>query len=81
MPLYSFNTFELGVEEGPNDTIIPSEFASKRIDSINGLLRIDSLYPDNTKLAPSMSEAIKVIADLRDAVFNTPGKTDLLERI
>lgn len=79
MPLYSFNTFELGVEEGPNDTIVPSAFAAKRIDSINGLLRIDKLY--GTKLAPSMSEAIKVIADLRDAVFNRADKTELLGRI
>ena len=81
MPLYSFNTFELGVGEGSNDTIVPSAFGEKRIDSINGLLRIDRLYPNNPKLAPSMSEAIKVIADLRDAVFNTQDKRELLDRI
>lgn len=81
MPLYSFNTFELGAQRGPNDTIIPSSFAEKRIDSINGLLRIDKLYPDNLKLAPSMSEAINVIALLRDAIFNISDKQDLLRQI
>lgn len=81
MPLYSFNTFELGAQRGPNDTIIPSSFAEKRIDSINGLLRIDKLYPDNLKLAPSMSEAINVIALLRDAIFNISNKQDLLRQI
>lgn len=77
MILHSFNTFEAGVEEGPNGEVIQigsPEWIAKRIDSINGLIKIDALKGYDKQ---SFQEYIDIIGELRSIIFNTKNKSDI----
>ena len=77
MLFHSFNTFETGVDEGENGEVIQNgsqERIDKRIDSINGLIKIfNHLGLDDLKY----KEYVKILGDLRSIIFNTENKADI----
>ncbi len=81
MLLHSFNTFELGVLEDKN-THLPVQIGqgvNLRIDSINGLIKIDKLK-GNSNLS-TITEYKKRLGNLRSILFNTTNKSDLEEQL
>lgn len=81
MLLHSFNTFETGVLVDDNGNIIPNGVnndASSRIDSINGLLKVDALHNKQQK---SFDEYVEWLGELRDILFNTKDKSELIEKL
>lgn len=76
--LHSFNTFELGVRFDSNKKIIKDDWTDQRIDSICGLLKIDALNGVPERTGP---EYIKILGDLRSAIFNTTDKAELEKKI
>ena len=81
MLLHSFNTFETGVLIGDDGKPIYNggeEWGSKRIDSVNGLIKIDQL---NKHKIRHIEEYKKIIGNLRSIIFNTSDKTELVSKI
>ena len=81
MLLHTFNTFETGVLVGPNGEPIPvgsQEWMNARIDSINGLVKIDQLLG---KPVRTVQEYVKQIGRLRSILFNTQDKSDICTRL
>ena len=81
MLLHTFNTFETGVLVGPNGEPVPvggQEWMDARIDSINGLVKIDQLSGRPIK---TVQEYIRQIGRLRSILFNTKDKSDICTRL
>lgn len=77
MLLHSFNTFETGVEEGENGEIIQlgtPERIAKRIDSVNGLIKLDEYLGHGRQ---TLQEYVDILGDLRSIIFNTENKADI----
>ena len=75
--LYSFNTFETGWIHDKDGKLVPGPKADARIDSFNGLSKLNSL-PDTSKTPEEMAT---IMGYLRSTVFNTKDKAELLSRI
>lgn len=81
MLLHTFNTFETGVLIGPNGEPVPvgsQAWMNARIDSINGLVKIDQLLGRPVK---TVQEYIRQIGRLRSILFNTQDKSDICTRL
>lgn len=81
MLLHSFNTFETGVLEDENGMPIPvggKEWMDARIDSINGLIKIDEKLGHKVR---SVKDYVNIIGRLRDCIFNTTEKSDLCNKV
>lgn len=81
MLLHTFNTFETGVLVGPNGEPVPvggQAWMDARIDSINGLVKIDQLSGRPIK---TVQEYIRQIGRLRSILFNTKDKSDICTRL
>lgn len=80
MLFHSSNTFELGVDvdEKGNIQQYGNPAVRKRIDSVNGLIKIDNLAGRPLK---SIQEYIDILGDLRNIVFNTKEKADIERQI
>ena len=79
--LHSFNTFELGVLVDDKGYPKPNggpEWAEKRIDSVNGLIKIDKL---KGKPIQSIEKYKEEIGNLRSILFNTKDKSELIEKL
>lgn len=77
MLFHSFNTFETGVLEGENGEAVQlgsEERIRHRIDSVNGLIKIDKLYNQPKQ---TLQEYINILGELRSIVFNTENKADI----
>ena len=81
MLLHTFNTFETGVLVGPNGEPVPvgsQEWMNARIDSINGLIKIDQLLGRPVR---TVQEYVRQIGRLRSILFNTQDKSDICTRL
>ena len=81
MLLHTFNTFETGVLVGPNGEPVPvgsQTWMNARIDSINGLIKIDQLLG---KPVRTVQEYVRQIGRLRSILFNTQDKSDICTRL
>lgn len=81
MLLHTFNTFETGVLVGPNGEPVPvgsQEWMDARIDSINGLVKIDQIQG---KPIRTVQEYVKLIGRLRSILFNTQDKSDICTKL
>lgn len=81
MLLHSFNTFELGVQIDEDGNIQPSgdqSWMDTRIDSINGLVKVDQLINHPQRTA---DEYIQILGTLRSILFNTVEKSELEKRV
>ncbi len=77
MLLHTFNTFETGVSV--DEKGMPTgERMSSRIDSVNGLVRIDNALGRPVR---TVQEYIKLIGKLRNILFNTSDKAQVQEKI
>lgn len=76
MLLHSFNTFETGVLGEENGQIVRNG-SEDRIDSVNGLMKIDGILGKTRTLA----KYIELIGDLRSIVYNTPDKAELCQKL
>ena len=77
MLFHSFNTFELGVLEGEDGSIIQPggpERVKHRIDSVNGLIKIDEYYGQDRQ---SLQNYVDILGELRSIIFNTRDKADI----
>lgn len=77
MCLHSFNTFETGVLEGEHGEAIQigdQKRLKHRIDSVNGLIKIDTFLGVEKQ---SFQEYVNILGELRSIVFNTENKADL----
>lgn len=93
MLLHSFNTHELGVRLDENGRVIIDDLArfEKRIDSINGLVKIDQLKgllsqnPTQKELEDYINNKLALydnrIGILRTILFNTKSKAELEKSI
>lgn len=81
MLLHTFNTFETGVLVGPNGEPVPvgsQAWMNARIDSINGLIKIDQLLGRPVR---TVQEYVRQIGRLRSILFNTQDKSDICTRL
>lgn len=81
MLLHTFNTFETGVLVGPNGKPVPvgsQAWMDARIDSVNGLVKIDKLLGRPIR---TVQEYIRQIGRLRSILFNTQDKSDICTRL
>lgn len=81
MLLHTFNTFETGVLIGPNGEPVPvgsQAWMNARIDSINGLIKIDQLLGRPVR---TVQEYVRQIGRLRSILFNTQDKSDICTRL
>lgn len=81
MLLHTFNTFETGVLIGPNGEPVPvgsQAWMNARIDSINGLIKIDQLLGRPVR---TVQEYVRQIGRLRSILFNTQDKSDICNRL
>ena len=81
MLLHTFNTFETGVLVGPNGEPVPvgsQKWMNARIDSINGLVKIDQLLGRPVR---TVQEYVRQIGRLRSILFNTQDKSDICTRL
>ena len=81
MLLHTFNTFETGVLFDQNNYPIPvgsQTWMDARIDSVNGLVKIDKILGNPTK---TKEEYIKLIGKLRNILFNTEQKSEICEEL
>lgn len=81
MLLHSFNTFEIGVQVDDKGYPVPNggkEWGDARIDSVNGLMKIDQLLGRNTE---TVNEYINKIGELRSILFNTKDKSELVGKL
>ena len=81
MQMYTFNTFETGVLRGENGEVVPAgdqKHMDVRIDSTNGLVKIDKLLGNQTR---TYDEYVKILGRLRNIIFNTDDKANICEKI
>lgn len=81
LQMFSFNTFETGVLVDPDGYPIPNggkEWGDVRIDSINGLMKIDQL---NNHPIRKVREYEILIGKIRQLIFNIENKAELLKRV
>lgn len=81
MLLHTFNTFETGVLVGPNGELVPvggQEWMDARIDSINGLVKIDQHFGNQIK---TVEEYVDQIGRLRSILFNTGEKSEICTKL
>lgn len=81
MLLHSFNTFELGVQVDDKGYPVPNggpEWGAARIDSINGLMKVDQILGRDVQ---SVDNYINKIGELRSILFNTKDKSELVEKL
>ena len=81
MLLHTFNTFETGVLFDQNNYPIPvgsQTWMDARIDSVNGLVKIDKILGNPTK---TKEEYVKLIGKLRNILFNTEQKSEICEEL
>ena len=77
--LYSFNTFELGVVVDEKGNILDDgDWSRVRIDSINGLRKIDAL---TGKTNQTLKDYIRRLGILRSKIFNATNKADLCREL
>ncbi len=81
MLLHTFNTFETGVAVDDNGMPAPvgsQQWMDSRIDSVNGLLRIDKALGRPVR---TVQEYVQLIGKLRNILFNTADKSQIQEKI
>lgn len=81
MLLHSFNTFETGVlwdEQG--NPVSNQDYADKRIDSVNGLLKIGKLGISKF-VGKKKDYYLNVLGLLRSHLFNTEDKAELAKKL
>lgn len=81
MLLHSFNTFELGVQVDDKGYPVPNggpEWGAARIDSVNGLMKVDQIRGKDIQ---SIDNYINKIGELRSILFNTKDKSELVEKL
>lgn len=81
MLLHSFNTFELGVQVDDKGYPVPNggtEWGAARIDSVNGLMKVDQILGRDVQPVDSY---ITRIGELRSILFNTKDKSELVEKL
>lgn len=81
MLLHTFNTFESGVQIGNDGKPIPvggQEWMDARIDSVNGLVKIDKLLGRELR---TEEEYIKQIGRLRGILFNVKDKAEIVQKL
>ena len=81
MLLHSFNTFELGVQVDDKGYPVPNggpEWGAARIDSVNGLMKVDQILGRDVQ---SIDNYINKIGELRSILFNTKDKSELVEKL
>ena len=81
MLLHSFNSFEIGVAIDNNG--YPVSFGSQqymdaRIDSVNGLIKIDKLLNHPIR---KVQEYVQILGQLRNVFFNTKDKSEIIDKI
>ena len=80
MLMHSFNSFELGVKIDENGNITPygnQKWMDERIDSINGLIKIDKILGRQHTAA----QYIDMIGQIRKIIFNTENKAELIREV
>lgn len=81
MLLHSFNTFETGVTTDQNGMPAPigsQQWMDARIDSVNGLVRIDKALGRPIR---TVQEYVDLIGRLRSILFNTLDKSTIQEKL
>lgn len=81
MLLHTFNTFETGVLIGSDGKPLPvgdQSWADARIDSVNGLVKIDQLLGKSTR---TVRQYIEQIGRLRSLIFNIKDKSELAQKL
>ena len=81
MLLHTFNTFETGVavgEDGKPAPIGSQQWMDSRIDSINGLVKVDQALGRPVR---TVQEYVQLIGKLRNILFNTADKSQIYEKI
>ena len=81
MLLHSFNTFELGVQVDDKGYPVPNggtEWGAARIDSVNGLMKVDQILGRDVQ---PVDNYITRIGELRSILFNTKDKSELVEKL
>ena len=81
MLLHSFNTFELGVQVNDKGYPVPNggpEWGATRIDSVNGLMKVDQILGRDIQ---SIDSYINKIGELRSILFNIKDKSELVEKL
>lgn len=81
MLLHTFNTFETGVavgEDGKPAPIGSQQWMDSRIDSINGLVKVDQALGRPVR---TVYEYVQLIGKLRNILFNTADKSQIQEKI
>ena len=73
--LHSFNTFETGVTLDKNGNIDINKLTPFRIDSINGLLKIDQLKGINQR---KYSEYVNILGNIRSLILSKTSKSDII---
>lgn len=73
--LHSFNTFETGVTLDKNGNIDINKLTPFRIDSINGLLKIDQLKGINKR---EYLEYVKILGNIRSLLLSKTNKSDII---
>lgn len=79
MTLHSFNTFEIGVL-GEDDNGFPIQNGAQaelRIDSMNGLIKLDQSLGNKVR---KYSEYLKILGELRSLMFNIKDKSELIQK-
>lgn len=81
MLLHTFNTFETGVLADSDDKPIPvgsQEWMDARIDSINGLVKVDQALGNPIR---TVKEYVRQIGRLRSILFNTQDKSEICTKL
>lgn len=81
MLLHTFNTFETGVAvdaKGMPAPIGSQQWMDSRIDSVNGLVKIDNALGRPVR---TVQEYVQLIGKLRNILFNTADKSQIQEKI
>lgn len=81
MLLHTFNTFETGVATDANGMPAPigsQQWMDSRIDSVNGLVKIDKALGRPIR---TVQEYIQILGRLRNIMFNTSDKSQIQEKI
>lgn len=81
MLLHTFNTFETGVAVGEDGKPVPigsQQWMDSRIDSINGLVKVDQALGRPVR---TVQEYVQLIGKLRNILFNTADKSQIQEKI
>lgn len=81
MLLHTFNTFETGVAVGEDGKPVPigsQQWMDSRIDSVNGLVKVDQALGRPVR---TVQEYVQLIGKLRNILFNTADKSQIQEKI